>query len=376
MFWHNFKYSLKLILHDRALVFWTLVFPLIMATLFNFAFSNIEKSEKYEPVAIAVVDNTEWQEQDIFRGAFATLSEEGNEQQLFRVEYTSEEQAAAALENDEIIAYLEFKNGHPKIRARENGIDTTILEMTVERIEEQKQVIEVALHKNPAKLAEIMRVEVADLRDVSRPNLSYTMIEYYTLIAMTCLYAGMISMAIVNRFLANMSLSGRRIAVSPTPKGRLILSGLCASYLVQLFGLGLLFSFTIFVLKVDYGSNFALVLFLALIGCLGGTAFGVFIASSIRASENTKVGLMIALSMFGCFLAGMMGITMKYVVDTNFPLVNRLNPANLITDGLYSLYYYNTLERYWGNIITLVIITLVIICVSIWNLRKEQYDNL
>ena len=183
-------------------------------------------------------------------------------------------------------------------------------------------------------------------------------------------------MTAVNRFLANMSLSGRRVAVSPTPKRWLILSGLSASYLVQVFGLALLFTFTIFGLKVDYGENFALVLLLSLVGCLAGTAFGVFVASSIRVSENAKTGLMIALSMFGCFLAGMMGITMKYVVDTNLPLLNQLNPANLITDGLYALYYYDVCERYWSNIITLVIITLVIICISIWNLRKEQYDNL
>ena len=27
--------------------------------------------------------------------------------------------------------------------------------------------------------------------------------------------------------------------------------------------------------------------------------------------------------MLGCFLSGMMGITMKYVVDTNAPIINK-----------------------------------------------------
>lgn len=375
MFWQNFKYNLKLILRDRSLIFWTLAFPLIMALLFNLAFSNIENSEKFEPMAIAVVENAEWQKQEIFQKAFAALSAEG-EEQLFHTEYLSETGAATALENEEITAYLEFQNGQPKITARENGINTTILKTVVERIGEQSQVVQEILRKNPAQLGELVRQEAPNLKDASRPHLSYTMVEYYTLIAMTCLYAGMISMTAVNRFLANMSLSGRRVAVSPTPKRWLILSGLSASYLVQVFGLALLFTFTIFGLKVDYGENFALVLLLSLVGCLAGTAFGVFVASSIRVSENAKTSLMIALSMFGCFLAGMMGITMKYVVDTNLPLLNQLNPANLITDGLYALYYYDVCGRYWSNIITLVIITLVIICISIWNLRKEQYDNL
>ena len=44
MFWHNFKYNLKILLRDHALVFWTLAFPLILATFFSLAFSNIEQS--------------------------------------------------------------------------------------------------------------------------------------------------------------------------------------------------------------------------------------------------------------------------------------------------------------------------------------------
>ena len=45
MFIHNYLYSLRLMLGNKQLVFWTLAFPLIMAMLFNMAFSNIEKSE-------------------------------------------------------------------------------------------------------------------------------------------------------------------------------------------------------------------------------------------------------------------------------------------------------------------------------------------
>ena len=93
-------------------------------------------------------------------------------------------------------------------------------------------------------------------------------------------------------------------------------------------------------------------------------------------NANAKVGIIIAVTMFGCFLAGMMGITMKYIVDTNLPILNRLNPANLITDGLYALYYYPTFDRFWGDVSVLTGITIVLIGFSIWSLRKEQYDNL
>ena len=71
------------------------------------------------------------------------------------------------------------------------------------------------------------------LKNISNSNLSYTMIEFYTLIAMTCLYGGMLSMVSINQILANMSNKGKRIAVSPTKKSIIILSSLLASYIVQ-----------------------------------------------------------------------------------------------------------------------------------------------
>ena len=80
--------------------------------------------------------------------------------------------------------------------------------------------------------------------------------------------------------------------------------------------------------------------------------------------------------MAGCFLSGMMGISMKYVIDKNVPIINMLNPAALITDGFYSLYRYDTLNRYWINIISLLIITSILILISIKALRRNKYDSI
>lgn len=376
MFWHNFKYQFKILLHERGLIFWTLAFPLIMATMFHFAFSNIEASESLGIIPIAVVDDSAWQSSPAFRETFAELSQNGSANQLFEITYLSDMEAAEQLLRDETVSGVLRLGPDPEITALKSNIDVTILKSVVDQVFEQSQVMQDIAARNPALLAELAASEHSHLEDASREKLSYTLIEFYSLIAMTCLYGGMIGMVAVNYLLANMSASGKRIAVSPASKGCLLTSGLLASYVIQLFGLMLLFAFTIFVLHIDYGNHVSLVILLAFVGSLSGLALGAMIASVFHFSENAKVGLMLAVSMFGCFLAGMMGITMKYLVDTNLPLLNQINPANLITDGLYALYYYPTLDRFWGDIIALVIITLVIICISVFSLRKEQYDNL
>ena len=137
-----------------------------------------------------------------------------------------------------------------------------------------------------------------------------------------------------------------------------------------------MFIFTVFILKVDYGTNLPLVILLAIVGCLAGLSIGVASASLLKTNDNVKTGVIISFTMVGCFLSGMMGITMKYIVDKNIPILNKLNPANMITDGFYSLYYYDTLDRYYFNIISLLIFSIVLIGFSILSLRRQKYDSI
>ena len=80
--------------------------------------------------------------------------------------------------------------------------------------------------------------------------------------------------------------------------------------------------------------------------------------------------------MFGCFLSGMMGITMKYLIDKNAPIINKLNPVAMITDGFYSLYYYETLDRFIFNIISLIILSITLLFISYLSLRRQNYDSI
>jgi len=156
----------------------------------------------------------------------------------------------------------------------------------------------------------------------------------------------------------------------------MLLGSLLASYVIQLLGIAILFIFTVFVLKVDFGSNLPLIILLACVGSFVGLTLGVAVATLIKTNENTKIGILIAITMLGCFLSGMMGITMKYVVDTNAPIINKVNPVSMITDGFYSLYYYDTLERYFFNVISLLIFSIVAIAISYRGLRRQKYDSI
>ena len=393
MFIHNFKYSLKALLRNKMLIFWTFAFPIILGTLFKVAFSNIENSEKLDIINIAIVQNEEFENNEAFKTSFEKLSDENNEDRLFNTQYTTKEEAKDLLNKGEIIGYMELKQDRPVLTFVTNGIDETVFKHVAEEIVQIsdiiKQLSQTQIQKQIAsgnyiinydeiynKAIEMAKEDNVELKNISNSNLSYTMIEFYTLIAMTCLYGGMLSMVSINQILANMSNKGKRIAVSPTKKSIIILSSLLASYIVQLIGLAILFLYTLFVLGVDYGSNTGLIILLAIVGSFAGLALGTFVGTIFKASENTKTGILIALTMLGCYLSGMMGITMKYVVDKNVPIINKINPASMITDGFYSLYYYDRLDRYWFNIASLLIFALILIVISFFSLRRQKYDSI
>ena len=393
MFIHNYKYAFKTLFKNRMLIFWTFAFPIILGTLFNMAFSNVENSEKLDIINIAIINNDDFENNEAFKASFEELSDENNEDRLFNTQYTTEEKAKELLDNGEIVGYMKLKEDKPILTFATSGINETIFKYVTEEIEQtsdiiknlsetetQKQITSGNYNINYEeiynKVIELAKEDEVKLKNISNSNLSYTMIEFYTLIAMTCLYGGMLSMISINQTLANMSNKGKRIAVSPTKKGTIILSSLLASYIAQLIGLAILFVYTLFVLKVDYGDNTCLIMLLAMIGSFAGLTLGTFVGTLFKTNENAKTGILIALTMFWCYLSGMMGITMKYVVDKNVPIINKINPASMITDGLYSLYYYDTFDRYWFNIISLLIFAFVLMLISFFSLRRQKYDSI
>ncbi len=393
MFLHNFKYSLKTLFKNKMLIFWTFAFPIILGTFFNMAFADIINKEKLSIIDIAIIDNEDYQNNKIFKTAFESLSDENSEDQMFNTKLLDEEKAKEMLNKEEIVGYLKMQGNDPKLVFQKNGVNQTIFKYVVEEIVQRSSIVE-NISKDEIKkqieqgnfavdaesivkrvINETSNTEI-EFENTANKNLNYMMIEFYTLIAMTCLYGGILGMVAINQTLPNMSNKGKRVAVAPTKKGTIILSSLLAGYVAQLLGLVILFAYTIFALKVDYGEHTGLVILLAMIGSLTGLSMGVAVGTLSKKSEGAKSGILIAITMTGCFFAGMMGVTLKYVIDKGMPIINKINPANMITDGFYSLYYYNTLDRFWFNVASLGVLCVVLITISFLSLRRQKYDSI
>lgn len=390
MFYQNLKYSLKILLRNKALIFWTFAFPIILGLFFNLAFQNIEKNEQLQVIDIAIINSNDYNNNKIVKESLNELTKGKNK--LFNIQLTDEKTSKDLLKNNKITGYLTFKENQVNITVKNSGVEETILKQVLEQIQTNSKIINKKVEKEISEqvatnkkinyeqiyqnaLSLINKNDIK-INNISNKNLSYTMIEYYTLIAMACLYGALISMFIINYQLPNMNSTGKRISASPINKTKQLISSLLSAYIVQIIGLLLLFLFTIFILKVDYGKNLLYVIITSLCGALSGLSLGVATSTLFKTNENAKTGIIIAITMLFCFLSGMMGITMKYIIDKNIPLLNMINPANMITDALYSLYYYNTFDRFYKDILSLLIFSFIMILISIKGLRRQKYDNI
>ena len=84
-------------------------------------------------------------------------------------------------------------------------------------------------------------------------------------------------------------------------------------------------------------------LIISLFGSLIGVSVGLFVGSLGKLSEGIKVAVILAISMVCSFLAGLMNSNMKDLVEKHAPIINRINPAALISDAFYCINVYSPL---------------------------------
>ena len=381
MFKHLFMNKMKILLKNKAMLFWSLIFPFVLGTFFQLALGNIGEAFEMEVIPIGVVDNQYYQDNEILKEVISSLSEE-NENQLFDTIYVSESDAKNLLDNSEIDGYILLnEDNNPQMIVKANGINQTIIKSVLDEYYQMSSSTTQMINYNPEVLyngvLETLYEEKNYILDDSNENIDFSINYFFTLIAMTCLYGSLIGLEVIKDCEANLSKKGARMSMAPVNKFKIILAGLLAGYVIQLVALLLLFLYLKFVFNINFGNQILPTVVLAMIGCLAGTSLGIFVGVSNRKSEEFKIGVLISVIMACCFFSGMMGtIDIKVFFDETFPLLAKINPINIITDGLYSLFAYDNLDVYYNCLIRISIFSLILIVLSFMFIRRKKYDSI
>lgn len=379
MFTHIFINRLKVLLRDRSLIFWTLAFPIILGTFFNLALGNINSGEDFKSIKVAVVENEEYKKDEGFKETLKQVTQ-GEDPLLDLTMVTNESEGKALLNESKVDGIIVIKDSIELIVLK-SGINQNIVRNFLDSYQQTISSANHILSENPKAAYEFF--DNVESREAYIKEVSLTSQEpdnvlnyFYTLIAMACFYASIFGNDEITKIQANLSPLAARINIAPVHKFKTLLASMSASFLISFLELLALLAFTIFILGVDYGTKTGLVVFTILIGSIAGVSFGALISATVKKDENLKIGILMGVTMTGSFLAGMMYQDMKYIISKYVPVLSYLNPVNLLTDALYSLYYYDTLTRYTINMVCLIVFIMLSWLVTYILIRRRKYASI
>lgn len=374
---HIFKYRFICFIKNKTLLFWTLIFPIALATLFYFAFSNLGSAEQLEVIDVAVID----QGNESFKMAVESLADKDSDNHLINITYTDQKEAEKLMDEGEVSAALVMSE-NPSILYQKENMNTQILKEVIQGYLRINSTIGNLASENPQAFNEKVVEDVITNKVIIENNESgggsadMTVQYFYTVIAMTCMYGAFWGLKSINDSQANQSNQAIRLNVAPTHKMKLILIDYLVAFTIICAELAIVFAYLVGVLNIDFGNHLLLVVAISLCAVLMSLAAGIMIGCVSKFKESTNISIVSMGSLFSCFLAGMMASNMPYILDQNLPFIKYINPATLITRSFSILYYYEDISAVYINMAILLAMSLVFIMLAYRVLRRKAYASI
>lgn len=375
LLWDQFRVSIR----DKEAMVWTLLFPLMMSTLFYFALGSVDKADRLEAIPVAVVENAAYESSAGLSQMLQELSK-GEEPLLTVTNCETAEAAAKLLEENEVDGYLRVEAEGPVLTVKKEGMNQTILRQVLTEYEHMVYSLQQAPEQAAAVLAmqaaaqssESMLEKTAPARNNPSDMLGY----FYSLLAMVCLFGTFQGATCVYQLQANQSALGARRCTAPQPYYKVLLAGVVSTSVLHMIMVWIALAYMVLVLQINFGGRVLLAALGCAAGSLTGVSLGFFLGSFPKLNLPAKIGLSVVVSLALCFLAGLMVGGMNYMVQQYLPIIGWLNPAARLVDALHSLYYFDTLQPFFLNVVILLAFSAVFFLLSALRLRRYQYESI
>ena len=367
------RYSIVRKIKNFNILFWPCLFPLILGTLFYFAFGNMSEAD-FETVQAAYVEENG---DSVFSMFLEELNQNGS---VIQIEKMTQDEASEKLTAREIQGI--FVGGEtPYLQVSGSGMAQSIMQSLLESYLNEKHIMETVARTHPSNLQQAADA-LSDYQELvqnvslggrtTNGNAGF----FYALIGMACLYGCFVGMGAACWLQANVTYLAARQCASPVHRLTMILTEVLTSFGLHFLNVVILIFYLKYVLRMEFQGSTSEMLLVSMAGCIVGVSMGIFVSSASRLSEKMKVGIMLAISMTASTLAGLMNAAIKYVVDQKVPWINKLNPAALISDAFYCINVYEDPVRMRNNILTLTVMAAVLTAASFFVVRRERYDSI
>lgn len=371
---HLMKYRIISILKEKQIVFWSMLFPILLATMFYVSFGSSEKEIETIDVAVVKTDNSEMAKNFI---KYIEMLESGDSK-LISIENLSKEEADKKLEKLEISGVY-YVGEETELVVTSNDIGSSVLKSLLDTYNSQAQMYKDVAIEKPKKLMAVIRSdykEFANETTLGGKSVDGEVQYFLSLIGMACMFGCFIGYQISVQLQANITPVALRRAVSSVSKFKQIAADSLAGVFIHYINLAILLLFLHFVLGIDLSGNIVKLIGICITGGFIGVSLGIFVGTLSKLKDGVKIGILVAVGLLSSFFAGLMVVGVKGLIEDNCPVLNRINPAAVITDAIYSVSVYDDPERYIHDIFLLVIMSAVIGTITFIKTRRERYDSI
>lgn len=401
MFGHIYINAIRVAVRERVSLFWSFVFPIILATFMFLAFGSImEKDEMFHDIPVAFVKSDE---ADNYVGVMLDAMSTSKEPML-QVEVLTEEEALDALQKKTVEGIIYEKDC--SLVVAKDSLNSTILEEILCVYKQNEMIIKDFVRENAGVELDTLKQEsiwenLDQIKDVvtwdkfientirelmargdvykekhfteGSQNAYYNY--FYAIFAMSCLFTAFSGLEMSNKLQADCGALGMRRSVAPTHKLLVIIAEFLAyltlQFVAQLIALGYMR-----LLGMDFGPHIPQIIVILLLGVCIGLSIGIILGCIRRISPASKIGISIAIGMTLSVMADLVAGGLKRAIEKHAPLVNRLNPAALISDSFYCLGIYDDYQVFTRNIVILGVETAILLCGAYFMVRKIKYKEL
>lgn len=381
MFGRIYLYKLKELVRNRYLVGWNFIFPLVLATAFYLGFGNLIKDDPdtFKTLDVGYVNTN--QVESNFSTMLDELSKTTSEhEQVLEVHnFDSKAAAMTAMGNEEIYGIYIETDGDIETIVPYNGFRATTLNQIVREYENKLTLIETVAKDHPENLQTAVDMVTSDLSIIKEhdfgTNTSPYLQYFFSLIAMASLFSSWISTSMLEGMCANMTEQGKRFECAPTSKMLAIVAGILAGLTLQSVSNAIVVIYVEYILNISLGAPLLNIIALTTLGSGLGISAGVLIGSFVK-NERLLVTVPLCFTMTCSFCSGLMWHQIRQIIESKCPILNRINPACLLVDCLYTRATYGMTDAYYRDITIMITMIIGSLIISAFFLRRRQYVSI
>ena len=214
---HLMKYCFLNILREKSVVFWSMLFPILLGTLFYVSFGHM--GDEIETINVAVVKEDDSDMSKAFDEYIKAVEEDDSE--IIAIQEMSDKEAMKKIKSKEVGGVF-YCAEEIRLAVAGNSVESSVLESLLDTFNSQSHMYQEIIKEHPEKLQEIMQdeaiIELTEETTLTGKKVDGIVQYFYSLIAMGCMFGCFIGLQVSKYLNANIEEVGIRRAITPTHK--------------------------------------------------------------------------------------------------------------------------------------------------------------